>query len=84
MQAAAVHPRLLSGDVTELVEDAADHLIGPALAAQQLELVHHAVQRQCDAGDGMAGVAITLAVQLMVTALEFLAIELREQGHTRQ
>ena len=55
-----------------------------ALPAQHLELIHHAVQRKGDAGDGGAGVTVTLAVQLMVAALEFLAIELREQGHTKQ
>ena len=84
MEAAAVHPRLRGGDVTEVIEDAADDLIGAALAAQQLELIHHAVERELDAGDGVPGVAVTLAVELMMTALEFLAIELREQGHTKQ
>ena len=84
MEAAAVHPRLRGGDVTEVIEDAADDLIGPALAAQHLELIHHAVERELHAGDGVPGIAITLAVELMVTALEFLAIELREQGHTKQ
>ena len=84
MEAAAVHPRLLGRDVTELIEDAADDLVSPALPAQHLELIHHAVQRQSNAGDGVVGVTVTLAVQLMVAALEFLAIELREQGHTKE
>ena len=84
MEAAAVHPRLRGGDVTEVIEDAADDLVGSALAAQQLELIHHAVECELDAGDGVPGVAVTLAVELMVTALEFLAIELREQRHTKQ
>jgi hypothetical protein len=82
MEAAAVHPRLRGGDVTEVIEDAADDLIGAALAAQELELIHHAVERELDAGDRVPGVTVTVAVELMVTALEFLAIELREQGHT--
>ena len=84
MEAAAVHPRLRGGDVTEVIEDAADDLVGTALAAQQLELIHDAVERELDAGNGVAGVAVTLAVELMMTALEFLAIELREQRHTKQ
>ena len=82
MEAAAVHPRLLGRDVTELIEDAADDLVSPALPAQHLELIHHATECELDAGDGVPGVAVTLAVELMVTAHEFLAIELREQGHT--
>ena len=84
METAAVHPRLLGGDVTEVTEDAADDLISTPLAAQQFELVHHPVQREFHAGDGGPGVTVTLAVELMVTAPEFLAIELREQGHTKQ
>ena len=84
MEAAAVHPRLRGGDVTEMIEDAADDLIGASLTAQHLELIHHAAEREFDTGDGVPGVAVTLAVELMMTALEFLAIELREQGHTRE
>ena len=84
MEAAAVHPRLRGCDVTEVIENAAHDLIGTALAAQQLELIHDAVEREFDAGNGVAGVAVTLAVELMMTALEFLAIELREQRHTKQ
>jgi hypothetical protein len=84
MEAAAVHPRLLGGDVAELIEDAADHLVCTALPAEHLELAHHAIERHFDARHGGMGVTVTLAVQLMVTALEFLAIELREQGHTKQ
>jgi len=84
MEAAAVHPRLRGSDVTEVIEDAADDLIGTALAAQQFELIHHAVERELDTGDGVPGVAVTLAVELMMTAPEFLAIELREQGHMKQ
>jgi hypothetical protein len=79
-----VHPRLLGGDVAELVEDTADHLIGTALPTQHFELRHHAVEGELDTGEGMSRVAVTLAVQLMVTALEFFAIELREQGHMKQ
>ena len=84
MEAAAVHPRLRGGDVTEVIEDAADDLVGASLTAQHLELIHHATEREFDAGDGVPGVAVTLAVELMVTAHEFLAIELREQGRTKQ
>lgn len=84
MEAAAVHPRLVGRDVAELVEDAADDLIGPSLPAQDFELGHHAIESDLDAGDGGAGVAVTLAVQLMVAALEFLTVELREHGHTKQ
>ena len=84
MEAAAIRPCLQGGDVTEVIEDAADDLVGAALAAQHLELIHHATECELDAGDGVPGIAITLAVELMVTALEFLAIELREQGHTKQ
>ncbi len=82
METATVHPRLRCGDVAELNEDAADHLVGATLAAQDFELRHHPVERQFDAGDGAAGVTVTLSVQLTMTALEFLAIELREQGHS--
>lgn len=84
MEAAAVHPGSLSGDVTELIEDPADHLVGPALTTEHLELRHHAIEGDLDAFDGIAGVTVTLAVELMVTALEFLAVELRDQGHTKQ
>jgi hypothetical protein len=70
--------------VAELVEDAADDLVGTSLPAQYFELRHHAIEGEFDTGQGMSRVAVTLAVQLMVTALEFLAIELREQGHTKQ
>ena len=84
MEAAAVHPGLWGGDVTEVIEDDADDLVGAALAAQQLELIHDAVERELHAGDGVTGVTITLAVELMVTALEFFAVELREQRHTKQ
>ncbi len=70
--------------MTELIEDAADHLVRAPLPAEQLELGHRAIERELDTGDGVAGVAVTLAVQLMMTALEFLAIELGEQGHTKQ
>ena len=84
MEAAAVHPGPLGSDVTELIEDAADHLVGSALPAEHLELRHHAIECHLDAGHRGAGVTVTLAVQLMVTAQEFLAVELREQGHTKQ
>jgi hypothetical protein len=84
MEAAVVRPHLLSGDVAELVEDAADHFVGAALAAEDLELSHHAVESDLDAGDGVVGIAVTLAVQPEVAALEFLAVEIREQGHTEQ
>ena len=84
MAAAVVRPCLLSGDVAELVEDAAHHLIGAALTAEQFELSHHAIERDLDAGDGVVGIAVTLAVQPEVAALEFLAVEIREQGHTEQ
>lgn len=84
MEAAAVHPRLLGGDMAELIEDPADHLVRAALPAEHFELGHHAVEGHLDTGDGGTGVTITLAVQLMVAALEFLAVELREQGHTKQ
>ena len=84
MEAAAVHPGLLGGHVAELVEDPADHLIGTPLPAEQFELRHHAIERELDTGDGISRVAVTLAVQLMMTALEFFAVELREQGHTKQ
>jgi hypothetical protein len=84
MEAAAVRPCALGGAVAELNEDAAHHLVGPALAAKHFELSHHAVERDFDAGDRVMGVAIALAVQAMMAALEFLAVELREQGHTKQ
>ena len=70
--------------MAEVIEDAAHDLVGAALATQQFELSHHPVKRVFDAGNGVVGVAITLAVEAMVTALEFLAVELREQGHTKQ
>lgn len=84
MEAAAVHPGPLGSDVTELIQDAADHLVGPAVPAEDLELCHHAIERHFDAGNRGAGVTVTLAVQLMVAALKFLAVELREPGHTKQ
>jgi hypothetical protein len=84
MAAAVVRPRLLSGHEAELVEDAAHDLIGTALTAEHLELSHHTVERHLDAGDGVVGIAVTLAVQPEVAALEFLAVEIREQGHTEQ
>jgi len=84
MEAAPVRPWLLGGAVTEVIEDAADHLVGPALAAEQLELIHHAIEGVLDAGDGVVGVAITLPIEADVAALKFLAIELCEQGHTKQ
>ena len=84
METAAVRPCLLGGAVAELIEDAADHLVGPALAAEQLELIHHTIEGELDAGDGIIGVAVTLPVEAVVAALEFLAVELREQGHTKQ
>ena len=84
MEAAVVHPRLPGGDVTEMIEDAADDLVGAALTAEQLELIHHPIEREFHARQRVARVTVTLAVELMVTALEFLAIELREQGHTKR
>lgn len=84
MEAASVRPWLPSGAVADVVEDAAHHLVGAALTAEQLELVHDPVERELDAGKGVLRVAVTLLVQADVTALEFLAIELREQGHTKQ
>ena len=84
MEAAAVHPGALGGDVTELIEDAADYLIRSPLPTEHLELRHHAIEGDLDAGQRVAGVTVTLAVQLMVAAQEFLAVELREQGHTKQ
>jgi hypothetical protein len=84
METAAVHPRLLGGDVAELIENPAHDLVCPPLPAEHLELGHDPVEGHLDAGNGGAGVTVTLAVQLMVTALEFLAVELREQGHTKQ
>ena len=70
--------------MAEVIEDAAHHLVGPALAAEHLELIHDPVERELDTGDGVLGVAVTLPIQSEVAALEFLAIELREQGHTKQ
>lgn len=84
MEAASVRPRLLGGAVAEVIQDAAHHLIGSALTAEQLELVHHPVERELDTGHGVLGVAVTLPIEPEVAALEFLAIELREQGHTKQ
>ena len=84
MEAAAVHPCVRRRDVPELVENAADDLIGLALPTQDFQLIHDPVQRQFNAGHRIAGVTVTLAVQLMMTPLEFLAIELREQGHAGQ
>ena len=84
MEAASVRPWLLGGAVAEMIEDAADHLVGPALAAEQLELIHHTIERELDAGNGVVGVTVTLPIEPDVTALKFLAIELREQGHTKQ
>lgn len=84
METAAVHPRLLGGDVTEVIEDAADDLVCPALPTQHLELRHHAIESDLDSGDGVTGVTIALAVELMVAALELLAVELGNQGHTKQ
>ncbi len=70
--------------MAESIEDAADHLISPALTAKHFELSHHAVQRVFDTRHGVAGITIALTVQAMVTALEFLAVEIREQRHTVQ
>lgn len=84
MEAAPVRPRLLGGAVAEMIEDAADHLVGAALTAEQLELIHHAIEREFDAGNGVVGVTVTLPIEPDVTALKFLAVELREQGHTKQ
>jgi hypothetical protein len=84
MEAATVHPRLVRRDVAELVEDAADDLVGAALPAEHFELRHHAIERDLDARDRGGGVTVTLAVQLVMAALEFLAVELREQGQTKQ
>lgn len=84
MEAASVRPWLLGGAVAEVIEDPADHLVGPALSAEQFELIHHAIEGELDAGNGIVGVTVTLAIEPDVTALKFLAIELREQGHTKQ
>lgn len=84
MAAAVVGPRPLGGDVTELVEDAAHHLVGTTLTAEQLELSHRTVERDFHAGHGVVGITVTLAVQPDVAALEFFAVEIREQGHTEQ
>ncbi len=65
-----------------MIEDAAHDLVGTALPAQDFELIHHATECEFDAGDRVVRVAFPLAVQAMVTALEFLTIELGEQGHT--
>ena len=81
---AVVGPRPLGGDVTELVEDAAHHLVGTPLTAEQFELSHRTVERHFHAGDGVVGIAVTLAVEPDVAALEFLAVKIREQGHTEQ
>ena len=84
MAAAVVGPRLARSDVTELVEDAAHHLIGAALTAEQLELSHHTVEHNLDVGDSGVRVAVTLAIQPNMAALEFFAVEVREQGHSKQ
>ena len=70
--------------MAEVIEDAAHHLVGPALPAKHFELSHHAVEGVFDAGNRVMGVTIALAVQSMMAALEFLAVELREQRHTMQ
>ena len=70
--------------MTELKKDAAHYLVGSSLTTQYLELSHHAFERVLDVGDGVLRVTLTLAVQPMVAALQFLAIELRELGHTKQ
>lgn len=84
MEAAFVRPWLLGGAVAEMIEDAAHHLVGSALAAEQFELIHHPIERVLDAGDGVVGVTVTLPFQSDMTTQKFLAIELREQGHTKQ
>jgi hypothetical protein len=70
--------------MTEVIEDAADHLVGPALATEQLELIHHAIERELDAGNGVVGITVTLPIEPDVTTPKFLAVKLREQGHTKQ
>ena len=84
MEAAAVHPCLPGRNMAELIEDAAHDLVGPALTTEHFELGHHPIERDLDAGDGAAGIALALAVELVMTALEFLAVELGDQGHTKQ
>ena len=67
--------------MTELKQDAAHHLVGPALTTQHFELSHHAFERVLDAGDRVLRITITLAVQPMVAALQFLAIQLLNRAN---
>lgn len=69
MEIAVVRPRLLGGAPTELVEDTADHLAGPPVPAEDVELRHHAIEREFDADDGVVGITVALALQAMVAAL---------------
>lgn len=70
--------------MAELIEDAAHHLASPSIAAEHLELRHHAIEREFHTGKGVVGVTIALALQAIVAALQFLSVELGEQGHATQ
>ncbi len=68
--------------MAEVIEDAAHHLLGLALPAEDLDAIHHAAERELDARDRRARVALTLEEELLVATLEFFTIELREDRHT--
>jgi hypothetical protein len=69
----------MPGDEIELVQNAADHLVGPILLAQAIELGQHFGQGSLDLVDGAGGVVLALRLEAALASLEFFTVE-RGQG----
>ena len=71
-----VGPALWTGDAVELVEEAADDLIGVGGGAEMVELVHDLDECLLDVADGPFRVELALLFETALTLQELFAVEI--------
>ena len=75
---AGIGPGKKPGHDVELLEKAADDLVGVGLGAEAIDLRHDAGERPLDVADGAFRVVLALLIETALTLDEFFAIERRE------
>jgi hypothetical protein len=72
-----IGPALWAGDGVELVEEAADDLIGVGGGAEMVELVENFVEGLFDVADGPFRVELALLFETALTLEELFPVEIR-------
>ena len=83
MNLSGVGPGGKAGEGVELLEQAADDLVGVSAGAEVIELRHHFGERFLDVGNGAFRVVLTLLIEAAFALRKFFAVEIRNGMENR-